>query len=431
VGKGMIVNFSKIKESKLFCSAGVYTIGHILNAALPFMLLPVLTRYLSPEDYGITAMLTVLMGIYFPFVGLNLHGFVSVSYFKYRKDFPIIVSTTFLLMISSLLVAILVTYTYADVISSLSFFPCGWLWVIVCLCVTDFFVMVLQVIQQVKNHAKEYIVIQVGQTLINLILSLVLVVLLAMNWKGRILAQVLTGIIFTFIAFFLFRKWGLMKLQFNVMYARKALAYGIPLIPHALCGVFIVAADRLLISKMVGLEEVGIFTVGASIGKGIELLGSAFNNAFCPWLYAKLKDFDDGKDNDYRKVVRFSYTCMIGFLSIAVIYSLCMPYFLAFFVGQKFQEASQYIIYFALSSALHAIYYLVTNYIFYRQKTQYLAMITFSSGGLHIGITYLLINAFGTIGAAYASVITQTVITICTWWLGNKVYPMPWALWKR
>lgn len=430
LGVKFMIFIQKIGHMKLFRNAGIYTIGHILNAAIPFLLMPVLTRYLSPEDYGVTAMLTVLMGIYTPFVGINLPGFVSVAYFKKNLNFSLVISTAFGLLMVSLLIAIIVTIIGRDIISDLAQFPSDWLWVVILLCFTNFFIMVLQNIQQVKGYAKEYTIIQLGQTSINLLLSLCFVVLFAMNWQGRIWAQVLTGIVFMLVAARLLYSWRLLKWQFSFDYMHKSLAFGLPLIPHALCGFFVLAADRLFISNMVGLSEVGIFSVGFSLGQAIELLGTSFNKAFSPWLYGKLKDLDEGRSNDRRKIVKFSYACMIGFVSVAIVYSLCMPWFLSFFVGPKFQEASKYILGFALAAAINAIYYLVVNYIFYRQKTQYLAMITFGSGILHIGITYMMIKTWGAIGAAYAAVVTHGIMTILTWWLSNRVYPMPWRLWK-
>lgn len=421
----------KLRYTKLFQNAGIYTCGHVLNAAIPFMLMPVLTRYLTPDDYGITAMLTVLMGIYTPFVGLNLPGYVSVSYFKSNLNFPLVISTAFGLLGISLLVVSLVTIVGADTISNLSQFPVDWLWVVIFLCFANFFIMVLQNIQQVKGHAKEYSIIQLGQTTMNLLLSLFFVVLLTMNWQGRILAQVITAAVFMIVATMLLRYWGLLKWQFSIEYMRAGLSFGLPLIPHALCGFFVLAADRLFISNMVGLSEVGIFSVGFSLGQAIELLGTSFNKAFSPWLYGKLKDLDEGKADNKRRIVKFSYACMIGFILIAVAYSFVMPWFLTFFVGAKFQAAAQYVLGFALAAALNAIYYLVVNYIFYRQKTHYLAMITFGSGVLHIGITYFMIKTFGAIGAAYAAVITHGIMTILTWWLSNKIYPMPWKLWAK
>ena len=75
----------KIINVGLFKTASVYTISNILNALIPFFLIPVLTRYLTPVDYGITSMMQVMIGFLTPFVGLNLHGAIAVKYYKKMK----------------------------------------------------------------------------------------------------------------------------------------------------------------------------------------------------------------------------------------------------------------------------------------------------------------------------------------------------------
>ena len=46
--------------TKLVKNSIVYTIGLILPQAVGFLLLPIITRYLTPEDYGIVSSVGVL-----------------------------------------------------------------------------------------------------------------------------------------------------------------------------------------------------------------------------------------------------------------------------------------------------------------------------------------------------------------------------------
>ena len=39
-----------------FRAAASYTVANALNAALPLLMLPVLTRYMNPTDYGLLIM---------------------------------------------------------------------------------------------------------------------------------------------------------------------------------------------------------------------------------------------------------------------------------------------------------------------------------------------------------------------------------------
>ena len=422
--------YEKIIYSPLFRATSVFTIGNILNAGIPFMLMPIMTRYLSPEEYGITTMFSVLLSIYTPFVGLNLHGFVSVSYFKKNIDFTLLVSTCFRMLVVFVGIVGIVTFLGSNIIGDITAFPSDWLWAVLLLCFCSFFVTVLQTIQQIQGRSKQYVKVQIAHTATYFALSILFVVFWGWNWKGRVLAQVIGAFVFFMISFHYLRSWGLLRWRFSKKYMQAGIRFGLPLLPHALCGFLMVSSDRLFISHMLGLKEVGIFSVGYSLGNAIELFGEAFNRAFSPWLYRHLQQNDEHGCDSKRMIVKFSYACMIGFLCFALLYSYFMPWFLSFFLGEKYQLAAQYIFAFSLSAACNAMYYIVVNYIFYCEKTNILAILTFGNGIAHICITYMMICEWGAIGAAWAAVVTQTLSFFGTWWLSNHVYPMPWNLWK-
>jgi len=73
-------------EYNLIKKVSIYTSANILVKAIPFLLLPVLTRYLSPSDYGIIAIFQVILAFLIVFIGLNSNGAVMVNFFKLDKQ---------------------------------------------------------------------------------------------------------------------------------------------------------------------------------------------------------------------------------------------------------------------------------------------------------------------------------------------------------
>ena len=71
----------RIFSSSLLKSSGIYTISSLVNAAIPFLLMPLLTRCLTPEDYGIVSMFSICVAIITPFVGLSMNGAVARAYY--------------------------------------------------------------------------------------------------------------------------------------------------------------------------------------------------------------------------------------------------------------------------------------------------------------------------------------------------------------
>jgi len=52
----------RLKQSVLFKNTFIYTLLQLINSGIPFLLLPVLTRYLTPEDYGMIATYNTFVG---------------------------------------------------------------------------------------------------------------------------------------------------------------------------------------------------------------------------------------------------------------------------------------------------------------------------------------------------------------------------------
>src|SRR5262245_22700453 len=87
-------------------SVMVYGIAFAVAGATPFILLPILTKTLSPTEFGKATSFIILALMVGNFAGLSSHGFVSVRYFK---STPI----EFKSLVSSSIVAVCATHLLA------------------------------------------------------------------------------------------------------------------------------------------------------------------------------------------------------------------------------------------------------------------------------------------------------------------------------
>jgi O-antigen/teichoic acid export membrane protein len=67
---------------KLLKTFSLYTFVGFLNAGIGFLVLPLLTHYLSPADYGIISLLNTYVQILIPVIGLSTSSFISVEYYN-------------------------------------------------------------------------------------------------------------------------------------------------------------------------------------------------------------------------------------------------------------------------------------------------------------------------------------------------------------
>lgn len=418
--------FNRIAKSSLLRASSVYTFTNIINAAVPFALLPILTRFLTPSEYGLLMMFQVLIGAAAPFVGLNTYGALSRLYLEQDNfDLPEFISNCFIILIASTLLVGLAFWIFSGQISQATHLPGKWLWAVLAIAASQFIIQITLTLWQMQKKAITYAIFQITQTLLNLGLSIVLVLSLGLGWQGRIEAQVLAITLFAILAaLFLWQgKW--MRGGFNGAYFRQALKFGVPLIPHTVGTWIIFSTDRILINNMIGIAEAGIYSVGIQIGMIIGILQNSFNQAWVPWLFERLKRNDP---REMTNIVKITYAYDIIILLLAFSLAAAAPWFLKFLAGKDFADASQFVLWISLGFAFNGMYKMVTNYIFYANKTHQLALLTFSTAIINLVASYILINLNGAIGAAQGTALAYFISFILTWFLANRIYRMPWKL---
>src|SRR5687767_824453 len=77
---------SAVLRHRLLRTSAVYAGSSVARNAIPFLLLPVLTRYLSPTDFGIVATFEVMLAMGLVLVGLNMYGAIGVNFFKLERS---------------------------------------------------------------------------------------------------------------------------------------------------------------------------------------------------------------------------------------------------------------------------------------------------------------------------------------------------------
>lgn len=416
--------FGPLRGSAVFRSAGVYTAANILNSAVPLLLMPVLTRHLSAAEYGIVAMFQVLLGLTTPFVGINVHGAVQRRYYDADQDgFPEYVGNALLILVASSLTVACVFLVLGRHIAGWTQFPADWLWAVIPVAAGGFVMNVRLAILQAEVRPFAFGVLQVARTVVNLSVSLLLVVVLRLGWEGRVTGQVVAFAGFGAVSLFLLWKEGWVQWRPDWKSIRHALRFGVPLIPHALASYLMLSIDQLFITNMRGVSETGIYLVAAQFGFGMGTLLNALNTAYTPWLFQQLKADSPVVD---ARVVRFTYRAMLGISIFGLLVALLVPPFLSVWVGEEYQRAGRFVQWLAAGYAFNGMYMLVTNYLFFANRTHLVTVATITAACINLVLNYVLIRANGALGAAQATAATFLCKFLLTWVLSARAHPMPW-----
>jgi len=399
--------------------------GGAIGQVVPFLLLPILTRYLAPESYGIVATFNVLMAIAVPFVGLNIQSAATRSFFDLnKKEFSMYVGNGLFLVIFSFCLFSIVFFIFRHELAEWIKFPSDWLLIVPVVALGQVLINEYTAILRVMEKAVQFTIFNLGVTVSNMLFSLLMVVGLPWDWKGRVLGISASILIFGIIGLVILAVVGSITLRARREYFHDTLQIGLPLIPHALGNWGKTMVNRLLINNMVGLKATGLYSVGYTLGSVLSLFQSGFHNAWIPWLYARLKS---GKTDQLYRVVHITYAMFIVNICGALVFARVCIWVLPYLVGDRFSGSAPYVFWIALGYAGHGMYFMVVGYMFYARKTHYLALITLATGLINVVLSYYFIRNRGPLGAAEATAVSFYIGFFMTWLLAMKAHPMPWS----
>lgn len=404
-----------------------YLISNIINASIPFLLLPILTRYLTPEEYGQVAMFQVLTAGLLGFVGFNTVGAAARKYFDKcnRNEIKIYNFNCFyVLFFSSLFLFFLILIFGGDIAEKLSI-PYQWLHFALVFSIATFFIQFRLTQWQIRESSKSYALLQVSYSLVNFMFSLFFVAFLMKGGEGRVLSIVISALIMAAFSYCYLMKSRVMIIsKLNVKYIKESLSFGLPLVPHVF-GMFLLSSiDRVFITKDIGLKEAGIYMIAFQLSLGLQVVFDAINKAYTPYLYKKLKE---NSKQEKLKIVRATYAYFIALMFLAMLGFLLGPLFITLISTKEYYQAKDVIGFLILGQVFNGMYLMVTNYVFYSKDTLQLSLVTITSGLINIALLIVFIPLYELQGAAYAFCISTCIRFVLTWLLACYKVDMPWT----
>jgi O-antigen/teichoic acid export membrane protein len=413
---------------KIFSSAGIYLLANILNASAPFILLPILTRYLEPDEYGQIAMFQMLVSFFGAFTGIVFIGGITRKF--YDKDGVSEISEyvgacfQLVILLSILLLALL--FIFGDMLQNNVDVPAGYMYIALLVSVSTVLIQLRLNQWQIRGRPVKYGIFQVSASFINLLLSLLLIVVMLLGANGRVYVIAFVSVLYGLIALILLKNDNL--IDFFFVSKKKLLVlvkFGFPLIPHVLGIFLLMSVDRWVISGKLGLSQAGIYVVAVQLAAVMSLVFDAANKAYIPWLYERLSG---GSKEQKIEIVKFIYSSLFVIL-IMVLFMMGMSNILVnVLVGQAYSQAADVLIWLAVGQGFRGGYLLMTNFVFFHSKTLYSSAVTIVVGIINLLLILLLVDARGLEGAGIAYTISTLLLFVITFIVVTRLENMPWRL---
>ncbi|MFM2056675.1 MAG: hypothetical protein RLY71_1060 [Pseudomonadota bacterium] len=408
-------------------SVVIYACAFAVAGATPFLLLPVLTRHLSPAQFGeVTSflMFTALLG---NFASLSAHGFVSVRYFKTEPAaFAPLVGTALGVLALSHALALATTGLLHPLLERVLDLPLAPSLLAV---VAAFFMnlcLVWLALFQSSGQPVRYLQARLIQGVLELGLGSVLVVwVLAEAWARTGSYTAALGASAAFGAWMCHRR-GLFTLRFERTQLKALLAFGLPLLPHIVAGTTIGYLDRLVVSSLLGAESLGFYMVAMQIGMAMVALTEPLNKALAPWLFEQLAKNDEAVR---RMIVRRTYLLFAALALLGLVVAAAAHLLFEQLISPRYAPARALIPWMVGGFVLQGLYTSVVNYLFYAERTGRLSVASATAAVMGCCVSWFMTTHHGLQGAAMSFAFNSAVLFLLVWALAAKAVPMPW--WPR
>lgn len=396
----------------IYKSSLVFIACEILSKAMPFLMLPYLSRVLSVHDFGQLGLFTSLQALAIILVNFSFEGAVARYFYRYGYN-----NLTTLIFHSFFFVVMLgvVVFFLSKII-----FPGNLLlhYAIVVAVFQSIF-NILTTSKQCQKKVYQYALYQISFSVLSVLLTIALFETFSFNTFNRINA-ILSGLIICSIIFIIIEIKRARKLftyssiKRNLFYV---VSFGLPLIIHQSSLYFKGQFDRLLISHSFSINDLASYTAAFQLASVVSVGIMALNKALIPYYFEACKN---GQINievlKKHSLLALPLSVTPGLISLLVpgeVYS--------FVLGPKYSDLSTLVALFVIGFGLQVPYLMIVNFLFYHNRNKYVAIATFTSSVFHL-VCLLFFKQYGVGYLPYSLIISNSICVFMLYYWGINKY---------
>ena len=397
----------------------IYFSTYFVNAALSFATVSLLTHYLTTYDYGIINLYSSFLIFLMPFISGGILYPLSVEYFKRpRETYNNYFTNAQTIPLISLILFTILCIVFQYPLSRFLKVSPVWIWIMPA---TAWWIMINEsamMITRNKNKPFQFAFFSVGKNVGEILLTVGLVIGLHWAWQGRLLSAALAPVFLGVLSIYLFYRWRLVGKTINWSATRRIFLLCLPFVFERLAVFVLGYSDKYFIDRfdLNGTREVGLYALGSQLATIIYLVVISMNSAYQPHLFKKLSEGFKGKI--HKTTIWYIGACAVTMAGMFI----AIPFLFRFFIGTDFQDAKPYAYLLCSGYFMWGIYNSFQAYLIYLEKNRQILLISLLGMLTSLSLNIVMVPRFGAQGAAFASIITYSVMAITCFLLVRKYF---------
>lgn len=408
----------------------LYILPKFASYGLNLISLPILSRLLTPADFGVFTLSLAFPAIAVTVVTVGMTSSVPRYYFEYRND-PARMNAFFfsvqLYLIVMLLISASGVYFAREYLSGLIFGVAGYGGAITAAYMSTYLGTINMVylrIYQNEERAGVYASFVTLQAVVTVLGSLLLVWQLNMSYMGMVYGS-LCGAAAAFVAISIhFNR--MIRISFSWEILRENMKYGLQVVPKSFSGFINRFFDKYMLNSMMSISAVGIFNIGQTIAGALDILMSNVWMSFQPVVYREVFDRPETGGEVVGKIFT-TFACvtllplMLGILFAQEALYLIFP--------PEYHGAAIIIVILTTGMTSQSFGRIVSVQYAYSKRPFWIFPITLIGTGMNVVANILLIPRLGLVGAGLSTVASTTLMNVALVLVGQRLYRIQYE-WK-
>jgi len=410
---------------RLATTGAAYTASSVVSKLIAVLLLPLYTEYLTPGDYGAAEVMLASVIAASIVIRFGVIEAILRFYYLAGERPERVVATGFASLAWTTTLAAATALAFAEPISEallersdagLARLAILGLWT---LTLWEFALTLLRL----DERARAYFTITVVNVLVTIPVTVWLVVGEEMGADGILLGTFGTGVLF--LAYRLWRERRRLSLRPDVSLLRRMVRFGLPTMPAELTLYSLNFIDRIIIVRLAGLAEAGLYALAVKFANGLQVLARGFQLAFPPLAYS-IRD-----DEEARRTYALLVTWFAAVLAFAVTgLWLEARWLVRTLAADEYFAAYEVIGPLAAGVALYAIYLAMVVVLGRTGRTEFGLPATGAAVVVNVTLNLILVPSHGIVGAAIALVASYLVVVALMYVFSQRLFRVPYE-WGR
>jgi O-antigen/teichoic acid export membrane protein len=416
---------------RILRASTVYGLSNLGIRALNFLLLPVYTRFLSPADYGIIALVETLAVLLATVVGMGFDASLQRLYFRHVEN-PVALSSY---IGSTLKLAVLVETGFVLLVLAAgpwvqhatfhgSSVPFRYVAIASITAAAMQFYGYRLVLYQAERRPWAYAVLSFLSFALTASFSIALVVFAGRGVTGMLGGKLIAALLCLPVAIVLTRH--ALHSPFQWAYVRETVAMGVPLVPHLLMALGLITADRFVLAHYRDLREVGLYAIAYTLGMIMSLITISLNQAWAPVYYDVARKGEEGRN----VLGKMCSGLIIALTAVACFGALIAQSFVARFLDHRYISAGQVVPWIIGAYLAHSLFALFSLAAMQARRTRLIMVGSFVALVVNTALNFALIPHWGMYGAAYATLIAYVIEAMVMYVLAQRAYRLDYDLFR-